>query len=240
MSLVEAESFQQLVSTLSSGTCKSISRKIFSAKIDKQFEAVMINIKKALSSKDYVCTTADIWSQRKRSFLAMTAHVIDPDTLQREFFAIACERFLGTHSFDSIAEKIQELHDKIGLDYKKVTCTIIDNASNFAKTFRKFAFKEQNKNDDQESSEDEVNFESINGMVTFTGENDEELFVLPTQERCFAHTLSLIPTTDIKKTSYPALHKKFLCHHLKKPLRFGISAIFLSRLKSFSKFASGI
>ena len=63
LSLVEAEPFQQLVSTLSSGTCKSISRKSLSAKIDKQFEAVMINIKKALSSKDYVCTTADIWSQ---------------------------------------------------------------------------------------------------------------------------------------------------------------------------------
>ena len=66
----------------------------------------MINIKNALSSKDYACTTADIWSQRKRSFLGMTAHVVDPETLLRESFAIACEKFLGTHSFDSIAEKI--------------------------------------------------------------------------------------------------------------------------------------
>ena len=62
LSLVEAEPFQQLVSTLSSGTYKSISRKSLSVKIDKQLEVVMINIKKALSSKDYVCTTADIWS----------------------------------------------------------------------------------------------------------------------------------------------------------------------------------
>ena len=93
--------------------CKSINRKSFSAKIEKQFEAVMINIKKALSSKNYVCTTADIWSQRKRSFLDMTAHVVDPETLQRESFAIACKRFSGTHLFDSIAEKIQEVHDKI-------------------------------------------------------------------------------------------------------------------------------
>ena len=120
----------------------------------------------------------------------------------------ACERFSKTHSFDSIAEKIQEVHNEIGLDYKKITRTITDNASNFAKAFREFGFKEQNENDDQESSEDVVNFESINGMVTFTGENDEELFVLSTQEKCFAHTLSLIATTDIKKTSYTALHKK--------------------------------
>ena len=65
----------------------------------------MINIKNTLSSKDYVCTTTDIWSQRKRSFLGMTAHVVDPETLLRKSFAIACERFSGIHSFDSMAEK---------------------------------------------------------------------------------------------------------------------------------------
>ena len=57
-------------------------------------------------------------------------------------------------------------------------------------------------------------------MVTFTGENDEELFVLPTQERCFAHTLSLIATTDIKKTSYPALHKKIFMSSFEKATAF--------------------
>ena len=115
LSLIEAEPFQQLVRTLSSGTCNSISKKSLSAKIDKQFEAVMINIKKALSLKDYVCTTADVWSQRKRSFLGMTAHVVDPETLQRESSAIACERFSGKPSFDSIAEKIQEFMIKLVL-----------------------------------------------------------------------------------------------------------------------------
>ena len=78
----------------------------------------------------------------------MTAHVVGPETLQRESFAIACERFSGTHSFDSIFEKIQKVHDKIGLDYKKLLIPIRDNASNFAKAFCEFGFKEQNENDD--------------------------------------------------------------------------------------------
>ena len=153
----------------------------------------------------------------------------------------ACERFSGTHLFDSIAEKIQEVHDKIGLDYKKTTRTITDSASNFAKAFREFGFKEQNENDDQESSEDEVNFESINGMVTFTGENDEELFVFSTQEKRFAHALSFIATTNIKKTSYPALHKKIFMSSFEKVTAIWntVSAIFLSWLKSFLIFASG-
>ena len=66
LSLVKAELSEQLVRTLSSGTCKFISRKSLRAKIDKQFETVMINIKNTLSSKDYACTKADIWSQRKK------------------------------------------------------------------------------------------------------------------------------------------------------------------------------
>ena len=128
--LVEAEPFEQLVSTLSCGMFKSISRKSLSAKIDQQFEAVRINIKNALSSKD--CAAADIWPQQKKSFFGMTAHVFDPETLLRESFAFACERFSGTPSFDSIAEKIHDVHDKFGLDYKKISHTITDNASNFA------------------------------------------------------------------------------------------------------------
>ena len=42
--------------------------------------------------------------------------------------------------------------------------------------------------------------------------------------------------TNIAKSSYLELHEKKFA----KPLRFGISAVFLSRLKSFSIFASGI
>ena len=76
----------------------------------------------------------------------------------RESFAIASERFSGTRSFDSIAEKIHEVHDKFGLDYKKKTHTVTDNASKFAKAFCEFGFKERNENDDQENSEGEVNF----------------------------------------------------------------------------------
>ena len=133
----------------------------------------MINIKNALSPKDYACTTGDIWSQRKRSFLGMTTHIVDPETLLGESYAIACERFSGTHSFDSIAEKIHEVHDKFGLDYKKITHTVTDNASNFAKVFRELGFIERNENDDLENSEGEVNFESITDMVMFNGENDE-------------------------------------------------------------------
>ena len=100
--------------------CKSISRKILSAKIDKQFEAVMINIKKALSSKDYVSTTADIWSQQKKSFLGMTAHVVDPETLQRESLQLLAKGFQGHIHLIQLLKKFKKLMIKLVLITKKL------------------------------------------------------------------------------------------------------------------------
>ena len=120
LSLVEAEPFQQLVSTRSSGTCKSIRRKSLIAKIDKQFEAVMINIKKALSSKDYVYTTADIRSQRKRSFLGMTAHVVDSETLQRVLCNLLAKGFQGHIYLIQLLKKFKKFMIKLVLITKKL------------------------------------------------------------------------------------------------------------------------
>ena len=120
LSLVEAEPFQQLVSTMSSGTCKSISRKSPNAKIDNQFEAVMINIKKALSSKDYVCTTADIWSQRKKSFLGMTAYVVDPETLRETPLQLLAKGFQGHIHLIQLLKKFKKFVIKLVLITKKL------------------------------------------------------------------------------------------------------------------------
>ena len=43
-------------------------------------------------------STADMRSKRKRSFLGVTTHIIDKDSMVRKSWAIGCERFSGTHS----------------------------------------------------------------------------------------------------------------------------------------------
>jgi len=43
-----------------------------------------------LEDADVVCTTVDAWTAHHRSDLGMTAHWIDPKTLQRRKAAIAC------------------------------------------------------------------------------------------------------------------------------------------------------
>ena len=211
ISIVEHPAFQSMVQDLSGGACKSITRKTFQSRLDDQFESASLEIKQELSKADYVCTTADIWSNRKRSFLGITAHVIDGGTLARKSWAISCERFPGTHSFDAIAERLQNNHEKYALDVTKLTKTVTDNATNFAKAFREFGLKEALTEDgeevsiEEEEDDDDIVFEVINDLEQ---SNDTEGYLLPPQERCFSHTLSLIATTDIKKAGYSGPHKK--------------------------------
>lgn len=54
---------------------------------------------------------------------------------------LVCRRFQGTHSFDKIVEMLCGIHSEFGLNSSKVLATVIDNASNFAKTFRLFGVK---------------------------------------------------------------------------------------------------
>lgn len=57
-----------------------------------------------------VCTTADIWIAHHRSYLGITCHWIEPETLERKLAALACERIRGRHTYDVIATKMSKIH----------------------------------------------------------------------------------------------------------------------------------
>jgi len=57
----------------------------------------------------------------------MTIHWINSNTLEREGAAIACRRFKGTHTYDKVAEIINEVHSEFDLNVCKITNTISDN-----------------------------------------------------------------------------------------------------------------
>ena len=67
-------------------------------------------IKGALGEVDSVSTTADVWTANHRSYLGMTVHWIDRDTLKRCKAAIACVRIIGCHTYDVIAAKREHIH----------------------------------------------------------------------------------------------------------------------------------
>lgn len=140
LSIVESRSFEKLIEGTSklSKTPKLLGRRSLTCRIDEEYHHVVTDIKQSLQSVDFMCTTADIWSSSKRSYLGMTIHWIDSGALKREGPAIACKRFKGAHTYDKVAEIISEVHSEFDLKLCKITKTIADNGSNMIKVFKIF------------------------------------------------------------------------------------------------------
>ncbi|XP_011875029.1 PREDICTED: uncharacterized protein LOC105565991 [Vollenhovia emeryi] len=189
---------------------KIMSRRTLGRRIKNYYTSEIANIKSILHETDYVCTTVDIWSGRKRSFIGVTAHWITKD-LCRMSIALACRRFRGTHSYDRISELVQEINSEFNLTVNKIVATVTDNGSNFVKAFKMFGVKLTNIKmvddcdedgldailSDSEDFEEEENADSsiVDDSDLYTVEN----YLLPSHLRCCAHTLSLCATTDANK-----------------------------------------
>ena len=112
LTLVQKPEFQSLISTVSSGACRSIHYRTLLKNITEEFDEKMKLIRDETSKVKYICSTADVWSNRKRSFMGMTCHLIDPETLTRKSFPIACDRFKGKMLFWTIFYLRNLCHEK--------------------------------------------------------------------------------------------------------------------------------
>jgi hypothetical protein len=168
---------------------------------------------------NYVCTTADVWSTSKRSYMGVTVHWIDIDSLDRGSAALACRRFKGQHTYDRIAEMLFDVHNEFGLSHDKIMATVTDNGSNFVKAFKEFnvdvVLVALEIDPESDTTENDVNVEvgesDIGETLEFIEINEDSstefnaqpvdaddgpTVILPTDLRCASHTLSLVGTTD--------------------------------------------
>lgn len=99
LSVVDNDSFRDLFSSTS---FRVISRKSLICQIEETYKSETLKVKKILHNSKFLCSTADIWFGKRRSFMGVTVHFID-DNLNRHYFALACRKFGGTHSYDRIA-----------------------------------------------------------------------------------------------------------------------------------------
>ena len=145
----------------------------------------------------------------------MTAHWIDPTTLQRCKAAISCTRLIGHNAYDVLAGKIDSIHYQFELR-GKVTFTITDNGSNFVKAFKTFSVyptpsstseeEIEQKEGDDHNDEEEATFKNLCDTLTLDPEKDDNYTQveneLPPHERCTAHTLNLVASSDLDKSLY--------------------------------------
>lgn len=202
-SLVENASFREMIAGISGGRTH-MCRKTLMQRIERGSQNMKEAITETLQDVQTVCTTADIWTAHHRSFMGITCHWIEPETLDRKSAALACERIRGRHTYDVIAAKVSQIHAEFQIQ-GKVSATVTDNGSNFVKAFNEYGGCEK---DDEMDSTDDVQFADVSAVLQEEQEEEELNFFLPPHHRCAAHTLNLIATTDLDKAASQGVSRK--------------------------------
>ncbi|KAK1899813.1 putative AC9 transposase [Dissostichus eleginoides] len=178
-------------------------RKTFAKELDKEYAIMEKELRKTIDAQDYVSTTADIWSANNKSFLGVTVHWIDADTLKRKKAAIACRRFRGRHTYDAIATELEDIFSQYGLTNDKVTACVTDNGSNFVKAFKEHQQRqvESDEEEDEVDGDGEADFTDLHSVLAAAKDDNapDGLCVLPPHHRCAAHTLNLIANNEVDK-----------------------------------------
>ncbi|KAL3987880.1 SEL1 protein [Sarotherodon galilaeus] len=198
ISTVESHAFRQLISHIPvrGRAGKAPSRKTFSSFLDQEYANMESELKNTLDMVEYISTTADIWTVHNKSFLGVTAHWINAQNMKCEKAALACRRFMGRHTYDSIASELDNINSSHGLSFK-ITSTVTDNGSNFVKAFK--VYQPPPQSDDSEYEEDEVTFVSIGDVLQNGADDADDAISLPPHQRCASHTMNLISCTDVEK-----------------------------------------
>ncbi|XP_008188142.1 uncharacterized protein LOC103310714 [Acyrthosiphon pisum] len=136
----EKPAFRRLIKGLS-GITENIAlpdRQVMLKKLKLEYLSYSSMLTKLISEHNFICTTADIWSCNNKSYLGMTCHFINENTYSRSSYVLGCRRIKGSHTYDNIAEIINEITQTYKINNSKISHTVTDNASNFGKAFRIF------------------------------------------------------------------------------------------------------
>ena len=216
------------------GNLKVKKRTFFTTKLKQDYSNTKTALCMALEKATDICTTTDMWTSYRRSYLGMTAHWKGED-LKRRSACLGIHRVKGSHTFDVIATEINKIHKEFKIS-NKVNVMITDSGSNFLKAFRIFGPNElveesENEEDDDFELNDDEDFVYIDLDKIFqehdaqlaaqvieqqTEENEDadesdterqEEMELPYHVKCPCHLLNLIATTDIHKITNPTFKK---------------------------------
>ncbi|XP_051792179.1 E3 SUMO-protein ligase ZBED1-like [Erpetoichthys calabaricus] len=195
--VVEQPAFKELITTLQPHA-KVISRSTVRTRICDAAEDMKTTIIAELGKAKFVATTTDCWSAHQKSYLGVTCHWIEEESLERRSAALACKRLRGSHTFDMIASALDDVH----CQYKirdKVVRTTTDSGSNFIKAFHVFGAQ-----NDAEVDEDEADLDALDvsdhieyhDTSVILDEDSGMEYQLPPHQRCACHLLNLVATAD--------------------------------------------
>ncbi|KAL1277390.1 hypothetical protein QQF64_024063 [Cirrhinus molitorella] len=169
----------------------------------------------AMSDVEWIATTVDCWTARRKSFIGVTAHWINPGSLERHSAALACKRQKGSHTFEVLASAMNDIHSEYEI-HDKVVCTTTDSGSNFLKAFRVFGVEnnieteasmcESEDTDSEGCGEgDGVEFQDTSLLLD---QDDGFEVQLPKHQKCACHILNLVSSVDAQKALSNEHYKK--------------------------------
>lgn len=189
-----------------------ISPNTVGARVDELYITEKIRLKDEFKAVQYFCATADIWSTKHKSYMGVTVHWVDADTLDRKSNVLCCRLFESPHTGDRIASMLNSIYTEFDIDHK-IFATVTDNASNFVRAFNEFGISMdtftslvaaqrradstaencedsfENDNIPEEEEEEEI------GELLFTDLDDT---LVSDHFRCGSHTFCLLASTDAK------------------------------------------
>ena len=108
LTFVRKQEFKNLVNTLQPGKTV-MSYKSVRKDMQRSFAEMKDNMRKQFSTIDYICTTQDLWTEARRSWLGMSAHWLDED-LNRVSCVLACYKMKESSTFDVLAQSIHDIY----------------------------------------------------------------------------------------------------------------------------------
>lgn len=168
---------------------KFMSRFDLKNKVREIFMNYQLALTELLNKISFVCETVDIWSIKRRSFMGISVHYVDPLSFELKSYALSCAEFESPHTNERITERLQLVHSQYGLTTSKIVAGVTDNAANFVKAMNEFGNGIDvlgiNESEFEDASDNDFEFPEIQELA------------LPNHFRCASHTLNLIATVDI-------------------------------------------
>ena len=108
-SVVNLQAFKDLIQDLQPNAT-IMSRPTLRSSIAEATKTMKKKVVAAMREVEYIATTTDCWTTRRRRFIGVTAHWLDPDSLDRRWAALACRQLKGSHTFDVLAGALNDIH----------------------------------------------------------------------------------------------------------------------------------
>lgn len=95
------------------------------------------SFRECFKNVEYFCATSDVWSRSNKSFIAVSVHYFEADTLELRTKFIACESFPGRHTHDRVAKKLHGIFDRFDI-INRVYFVTTDGAGEYTAAFKYF------------------------------------------------------------------------------------------------------